>query len=125
MYHILTNSSLSFVLEGAEQVAALRAKVSVEKTDIISIEWVPAFTDWHNWEIRMPGTYVPRWLMAGSYWTAEGWDFVYAKKPRSKMMQPILHDVLVITTKKDRYKRIILGMSKDKAKPILEWWNEQ
>ncbi len=72
----------------------------------------------------MPGSYLPRWIMAGSYWSDDGWDFVYAKKPRG-MLKPILHNVLVVTTTKDRYKRIIVEITKENANEITHWLNEK
>ncbi len=124
MYYTLTNTAVSFILEGAEQVAALRAKVSVEKADILDIAWHEVFADWNGMMVRMPGSYLPRWIMAGSYWTDEGWDFVYARKPRG-MLKPILHKVLVLNTKKERYKRIIIETTQENAQEIIQWWQEK
>jgi hypothetical protein len=121
MYHILTNNSLSIVLEGSEQVLTLRAKITVERQDIIRATWHDTFSDWRETTIRMPGTYVPKWLMAGSYWTPDGWDFVYAKKPSGKMMVPLLQDVLLIETTKDKYRRIIIQLDKSHAQEIIKW----
>jgi hypothetical protein len=123
MYTTTTTNSLTFVLEGTEQVLAFRAKVKVNRDDIESITWSDRFTDWPSLQVRMPGSYLPSWIMAGSYWNEDGWDFVLAKKPKG-LVQPILFDVLVVKTKKTRYKRIIIRMEKDKAQEILSWWND-
>ena len=123
MYYTLTNSKLSFILEGTEQVLALRAKVNVDRQDIEGMQWHEVFSDWEGVLVRMPGSYLPRWVMAGSYWTEDGWDFVFAKKPRG-MLKPILHKVLVVTTKKPRYKRLIIEITKDNAKEIITWWKD-
>ncbi len=111
-------------MEGSEQVLALRAKINIEKKDIEGVQWHEVFSDWSNMLVRMPGSYLPRWVMAGSYWTEDGWDFVFAKKPRG-MLRPILHKVLVVTTKKPRYKRLIIELSKDNAREIIAWWKEK
>lgn len=124
MYYTLTKQTLSFVLEGAEQVAALRAKVSVAKEDIMSVEWHDVFSDWSTMMVRMPGSYMPRWIMAGSYWSEEGWDFVYAHKPRG-LIKPILHKVLVVTTSKDKFRRLVIESTKDNANEIKAWWQEK
>lgn len=124
MYYTLTKQTLSFVLEGAEQVAALRAKVSVAKEDIMSVEWHEVFSDWSTMMVRMPGSYMPRWIMAGSYWSEEGWDFVYAHKPRG-LIKPILHKVLVVTTSKDKFRRLVIESTKDNANEIKAWWQEK
>ena len=82
MYTVTTTNSLSFILEGTEQILSFKAKVSVERDDILSITWHEKFNDWPDLLIRMPGSYLPAWLMAGSYWSDDGWDFVLAKKPK-------------------------------------------
>jgi hypothetical protein len=124
MYTVTTNDSMAFILEGAEQVLAFRAKVKVQKSDIVSIVWYDRFNEWPNLQVRMPGSYLPSWVMAGSYWSEEGWDFVLAKKPKG-LVQPLLFNVLVVETINDKYKRIILKMTKDKAQIIINWWNEK
>lgn len=121
MYTTTTANNLTFVLEGTEQVLAFRAKVKVAVEDIESIEWHDRFTDWPSLQVRMPGSYLPSWIMAGSYWNEDGWDFVLAKKPKG-LLQPILFDVLVVKTTKSRYKRIVVRMEKDKATEIVTWW---
>lgn len=124
MYYTLTNNTLAFILEGVEQVAALRAKIPIDKKDIISVKWHDVFSEWNTLLVRMPGSYLPRWIMAGSYWSDDGWDFVYAKKPRG-MLKPILHKVLVVTTSKDRYKRIIIETTKENSQEIINWWKDK
>jgi hypothetical protein len=123
MYTVTTNDSIAFILEGAEQVLAFRAKIKVDTSDILSINWYEKFSEWPTLQVRMPGSYLPSWVMAGSYWNEEGWDFVLAKKPKG-LLQPLLFDVLVVETSKEKYKRIILKMTKDKAQSIINWWNE-
>lgn len=121
MYYTLTKSSLSLILEGSEQVLALRAKITIDKDDITSVEWHDTFSEWESLMVRMPGSYLPHWIMAGSYWTENGWDFVFARKPRG-MMRPVLHEVLVIKTAKPRYRRLIVKLSKQNAQEIITWW---
>ncbi len=124
MYYTLTNSTLSFVLEGSEQVYALRAKVDIPKDTILEIQWHDTFSDWNNFFIRMPGSYLPKWIMAGSYWTDNGWEFVFCRKPRG-FSRPILYNVVVITTNQNRYKRLVIELSKEKSDEIIMWWKEK
>ena len=124
MYSETTNESLTFVLEGKEQVVALRAKVRVNREDIVSVGWYEKFQDWPNFIIRMPGSFLPNWMMAGSYWNDEGWDFVFAKKPKGTI-KPVLFNVLVVETNKSRYKRVIIQMEKPESNEILNWWKEK
>lgn len=121
MYTMTTADSITFVMEGSEQVLSLRAKISVKLGDITNVTWHERFSDWPKMQVRMPGTYLPRWIMAGSYYSDEGWDFVLAKKPKG-MMQPVLFDVLVVETTQDRYKRIIIRTDKEKATEVIDWW---
>lgn len=124
MYTLITNESLTFVLEGAEQVLAFRAKIRIKRADILNITWYDKFNDWPSLQVRMPGSYLPSWIMAGSYWNDEGWDFVLAKKPKG-LLQPLLFDVLVVETNQNKYKRIILKMTKKKAEEIIHWFEEK
>lgn len=121
MYITETNATLTVILEGREQVAALKARIAMPKKTIKNIGYAEVFNDWRNWEVRMPGTYAPNLLMAGSYWTEEGWDFVYAKKPKG-FVHPELHGVLVIETDLNRYRRVIVACPKKRADEIIAWW---
>lgn len=121
MYTITTTDSLTFVFEGTEQVLAFKAKITVNREDITAISWHETFNDWPSLQVRMPGSYLPSWIMAGSYWNEDGWDFVLAKKPKG-MVQPTLFDVLVVETKKPKYQRVIVRMKKQQADDIIDWW---
>lgn len=111
-------------LHGKEQVAALRAKVCAPKETITSIRFVPVFEEWRKWQMRMPGTYAPQLLMAGSYWTEEGWDFIYAKRPKG-FYKPRLENVLVVETTENKFRRIIVGCDEAKAQEIIAWWQNK
>lgn len=124
MYTTTTTKDLTFILEGTEQVLAFKAKVSVSREDITNITWYDRFNDWPSLQVRMPGSYLPAWIMAGSYWNEDGWDFVLAKKPKG-MLQPTLFDVLVVETNKTKYKRIILRMKEPEAQNIIDWWKDK
>lgn len=123
MYTQATNESLTFILEGFEQVLAFRAKIRVSYKDIVHVTWHEKFNQWPNMQIRMPGSYLPSWIMAGSYWNEEGWDFIFARKPKGLLL-PMLFDVLVVETSRQKYRRIIIQMNQEKAKEILGWWDE-
>lgn len=114
-------NNLIIELHGREQFFALRAKVIVPKDTITDVRFEELFINDRKWSVRMPGTYMPRVLMAGSYWTEEGWDFAYASRPRG-FKQYQLANVLVVETNQNRYRRIILGCEPDKAKEIIKWW---
>ena len=118
------DSGICVELHGKEQFWALRAKVSVSRDTITDIQFAPQFQDWRKWEVRMPGTHAPGRLLAGSYWTEEGWDFLYIKKPVG-YSKPKVENVIVIATKQDRYKRLILTTDKETASGIIKWWKKK
>lgn len=120
---ITTNDDgLCVELHGREQFAALRAKISILRDTITDVRFEQKFNDWRKWEVRMPGTHAPKLLLAGSYWTEEGWDFLYIKRPVG-FAKPHAENVLVIETTADRYRRIILSSDESEAAGIIKWWN--
>ncbi len=110
-------------LHGKEQFWALRAKVSIPKETIKDIRFEPSFRDWRKWEVRMPGTHAPQLLLAGSYWTEEGWDFMYIHRPIG-FINPRVENVLVVETDQNRYRRVILTSNEAEASRIIKWWNK-
>lgn len=122
---ITTNGTgLRVELHGREQVWAMRAKVDMARETIKDIRFEPVFRDWRKWEVRIPGTAVPRLLFSGSYWTEEGWDFLFIKRPRG-IVNPVAYDVLVIETDQNRYTRVIVSVTPEEAKRIIRWWNRK
>ena len=115
-----TKKDLTIVLRRQEQVFALKAKLVVAKKDITKIEYQETFKNWRKWEVRLPGTGIPRKLIAGSFWTEEGWDFLYLTKPHG-WRRPFVHNVLVIETTQSKYRRIILSCDKKAVKDVLVW----
>jgi hypothetical protein len=103
----------------------LRAKISLPKKDITSIHFEPSFSDWRKWEVRMPGTHAPRLLLAGSYWTEEGWDFMYIRRPQRGLFKPEVENVLVIETDQNRYRRVIVSYGAKDADKIVKWWKKK
>jgi hypothetical protein len=109
---------------GAEQLWALRAKITVPKEAVTTISYQQDFRDWRKWEVRMPGTGAPKLLLAGSYWTEEGWDFLYIKRPGG-YYKPRVENVLVIETNQNRYRRIIVSYDEKEADKIVKWWRKK
>lgn len=115
--------SLSIVLHGKEQLWALRAKITMPIETITSVRFEPRFRDWRKWQVRMPGTHAPRLLLAGSYWTELGWDFLYIKRP-VRFINPLVFNVLVIETDQNRYSRVIVSCDEAEASNIITWWKK-
>lgn len=118
-----TKDSVYIELHGKEQFWSLRAKVTIDLKTITDIRYEAEFQDWRKWEVRMPGTHAPRVLLAGSYWTEDGWDFMYIKRP-SKFINPMVYNVLVIETTENRYSRVIVSSNTETGKKIVNWWNK-
>ncbi len=114
-------NGLSIILHGREQVWSLRAKVTIPRDTIKNIHFETLFEDWRKWEIRMPGASIPGHLVAGSYWTEEGWDFLYIIDPRG-FVKPKADNVLVIETDQNRYARVIISYDPKDAPKIIKWW---
>lgn len=120
MKFITDKKTLTIELHGREQVWALRAKLTVAKKDIVLAEFRDVFKDWRKWEVRLPGTGMPGKLVAGSFWTEEGWDFLYLKNPHG-WLNPFVHDVLYIETKQQKFRRIIMTCPKEDAEAVIAW----
>lgn len=112
-------------LHGQEQLWALRAKVSIPKEAIKDLRFESSFNDWRKWEVRMPGAGAPRLLLAGSYWTEEGWDFLYIRRPSRGVFKPDVENVIVIETDQNRYRRVIVSCDKSEADKIVKWWKKK
>lgn len=122
---ITTNDQgIRIELHGREQLAALRAKVEVPRPCIQDVRFEARFQDWRKVEVRMPGTNAPRLLLAGSYWTEEGWDFLYIKRPHG-FLKPLVENVLVIETDQNRYRRVIVSIEPTEAEALVKWWKKQ
>lgn len=120
---VTDNNGLSVIMRGREQMWSLRAKVSIPKASIKDIRFEKLFEDWRKWEIRMPGASVPGHLVAGSYWTEEGWDFLYITEPRG-FVKPKADNVLIIETNQNRYNRIIISSTQEETAKIIKWWRK-
>lgn len=123
MQFITTPKLLSIELHGREQIWALRAKIEVVKKDIQLLEYRDTFANWRKWEVRLPGTGMPGKLIAGSFWTEEGWDFLYLTNPHG-WVEPFVHNVLYIETNQQKFKRIIISCTPDEAAPVVAWANK-
>ncbi|MEI6236987.1 MAG: hypothetical protein WCP03_00090 [Candidatus Saccharibacteria bacterium] len=120
MKFVTDKKALVIELHGREQVWALKAKISVYKKDIINVEYKDVFNDWRKWEVRLPGTGMPGKLVAGSFWTEDGWDFLYLTNPHG-WLNPFVHNVLFIETKLQKFHRIVISCNEDEAKKVVRW----
>lgn len=112
--------NLTIELHGKEQILAVKAKVVVPKSTIQVCEWRDIFHDWRKWEVRLPGAGIPKRVIAGSFWTEEGWDFLYLLRPHS-YVNPFVHDVLYIETTENKFARIVISVPKEEADKVVAW----
>jgi hypothetical protein len=121
MKFITTAEELTIVLDRREQIAALKAKVVIKKSELKELRWCDIFSDWNRWEVRLPGAAIPGRLIAGSYWTEKGWDFLYLRRPVG-FRKPKVADVIIIELKgHGRYERVIISASKKDFEYLSKW----
>lgn len=120
MNYITTKDALTIELTGREQIWALKSKLIIPKKRIARILFLDIFKDWRKYELRLPGTGMPGKLVAGSFWTEEGWDFLYLKNPHG-WLHPYAQHVLCIETDMQKFKRIIVSCDKDQANILANW----
>lgn len=121
MKFITSAKELTIVLDRKEQIAAFKAKIIIKRSEVVSLTWHPIFSDWRKWEVRLPGASIPRRLIAGSYWTEMGWDFLYLRRPVG-FRKPKVAEVGVFELKNhSRYERVIISMSKADFDHLAKW----
>lgn len=121
MKFITTAKELTIVLDRKEQIAALKAKIVIKKSEVKDLKWHDVFSDWNKWEVRLPGAAIPGRLIAGSYWTEKGWDFLYLRRPVG-FRKPKVTDVGVLELKNhSRYERVVLSMTKADFGHLDKW----
>lgn len=108
-------------LSGTEKLLSFKNHLMVDRHTITDLSWHPSFDAWRKLEIRLPGTGAPGALIAGSFWTPEGWDFVYVRRPHG-FFKPRAANVLVIENSLNKYRRIVLSCSEKQAQTIITWW---
>jgi len=121
MKFITSPKELTIILDRKEQIAAFKAKIVIKKSGVVSLTWHPIFSDWRKWEVRLQSASIPRRLIAGSYLTEKGWDFLYLRRPVG-FRKPKVADVAVLELKDhSRYERVIISMSKADFDHLDKW----
>lgn len=125
MKFVTTAKYLTIILDRKEQIAALKAKIVIKRSEVKELKWHDIFSDWHRWEVRLPGASIPGRLIAGSYWTEKGWDFLYLRRPIG-FRKPRVADVGVIELKDhSRFERVVISMSKSDFEHLSRWQKGQ
>ncbi len=121
MRFVTSPDYLTLQLQRSEQIAALKAKVTLQKNQIADVTWNDTFEDWRRWEVRMPGSAIPNRLLAGSYWTEEGWDFLYIKRPVGISNTVALNVIVINLRNHEKYSRVIVSATEDDYNHIDRW----
>lgn len=121
MKFVTTANELTIVLDRKEQIAAFKAKIVIKRKEVAELKWCDKFSDWRRWQVRLPGASIPRRLIAGSYWTELGWDFLYLRRPVG-LRSPVVADVIVINLKgHSRFERVAISGSTADYKYLNKW----
>ncbi|MEX2430366.1 MAG: hypothetical protein WD645_00430 [Dehalococcoidia bacterium] len=90
-------------LEGLEKVWALKRGLSLPLADIAAVTAEePGDKPRNYWRaLRFPGTFLPWVIKAGTYYTAEGWEFWYVTSGKG---------FLVLDLSAGPYQRVVLGL---------------
>ena len=94
----IKNAALVVELNRKESVLAIKRNIVVPLKNIRKVHRKVPKTVWK--ELRMPGTFFPEIIKAGTYYTPRGKEFWYLK--RNDMP-------LVVEIKGHNYKRLVLG----------------
>jgi hypothetical protein len=76
MVKIAVGRHVVITLDTKEKLMALERTISIPKENIVSVSTERAKPSWLS--IKM-GTHVPRWFMAGTFWTRKGKAFYYVR----------------------------------------------
>jgi len=104
------DGKLKIDLGDLEKVLAIKGDFEIPLEHIIEATTEAPKTSWR--EIRAPGTYLPRAIKAGTYYTPRGKEFWYVTKK----------GCLVLELKNDPYKKIVLSI--DRCKEWVERINK-
>lgn len=125
MRFVTSPEQLTLQLQRSEQIAALKAKITITKGQIATVTWNDTFEDWRRWEVRMPGSSIPNRLLAGSYWTEEGWDFLYIKRPVGVSNTVALNVIVFTLQGHEKYTRVVVSATEEDYKHIDKWFRRK
>lgn len=118
MKFLLSDTKLELVLEGMEQVWALKRTISIPAEAVKNVEWIGSTANrWRLNGLRFPGTSIPGVFYAGSFYHRSGWVFRYirARKP----------GCLMITTNMRRYHAIRVTIEEIEGLRVRTWFLQQ
>ncbi len=77
----ILDGTLTVDVLGSHKVFALKSQLTVPLMHVKGARHDPAHADrwWHG--LKMPGTDIPGFFVAGSFWTSDGWRFWDVRHP--------------------------------------------
>ncbi|MEE3717905.1 hypothetical protein V2H45_14280 [Tumidithrix elongata RA019] len=104
----IIDQQLKLHLAVKERLAAVHiaSTIAVPLPSITHVSTVEPKSNWN--EIRAPGSFVPNFIKAGTYYTARGREFWYVTKSREGKF-------LTLDLKDEYYKRIVLAIDDHQA----------
>ena len=114
MAHVeISGDTLTVHIDGWDKVLALKGRVDVPLAHVLSVTADPEQTRRWPQGLRLPGTFIPRVVIAGSYWKpgrAEsedvGWSFWDVHDPAR---------AVVIRLDHEHYKQLVVGVDDPQA----------
>jgi hypothetical protein len=108
------NEEMVVRLSPLEKLAAFKwSDIRVPRSSIEGVERSLPPPTWK--ELRVPGTFIPGLIKAGSYYTDRGWEFWYVT--RTGKSYPV-----TVSLKEQRYARLVLGFQSGSEADRLEDW---
>ena len=108
----IEGATLHVSLEGLEKVWALKRGLDIPLEHIVKVSTREPDSMWYD--LRLPGTYLPGVIRAGSYYAKRGgawtWEFWYYTRGK---------EFLTIDLRDERYGRVILGVDDAVAQASL------
>ena len=83
-----------------EKFWSLHGDFLIPKSNIVRV--IEGKQSWYGCQFRIPGTFVPWVIKAGSYWSRSGWEFWYVTRWSNYVYKIELRGM--------RYKSLVLGV---------------
>ena len=118
---LVKNDAVVIKLEGFERVWAIKKRVVIPSTSIVSLKWEKKY-QYSRRLLRIAGTGAPAKLSAGVFFGRHGENvFLYLKDAHGLNQKS--EEVLVIHTVNFEYTEVVVSISQTEALPITTWWN--
>ena len=102
----IADGRLSVIIEGLDKVWALKSRLDIPLEHVTGVAYDPAQASRWPRGLRLPGSFIPGVITAGSYWRPghgedDGWSFWDVHNPEQ---------AIVISTSHEHYKQIVVGV---------------